>query len=222
MLSATVSRTLWLLALTVVAGEEERPDCSGLDGTKIFYHTACKDFLGRAAGIVYMLEHMEVKFTCEPKDDAPTDTYPVFAVPNVLMPDGTFMSQTPLIMQTLGKRTGLSPEEGSAKDVHAMQATLNAADMLVDVRDGKPLMENPERMKKWIGVFEGQLKVEGDYLVGELSYADFATFWIINKRIAILSAEEQALFPLVTSWLERMKGVKGVTSATAKGWPVGY
>ena len=72
-------------------------------------------------------------------------------------------------------------------------------------------------------VAEAQLAKEGEYLVGNaLSYADFACFWILPKRLAILSEVDQAGFPLLTAWLERMKGVKGVTSAHAKGYPQGW
>ena len=114
---------------------------------------------------------------------------------------------------------------GAARVVRELVVHLHQSirGLLVDVRDGKPLMENPERMKKWFGVFEEQLKKEKGFLVGgTLSYADYATFWIMPKRLAILSEEEKAGFPFVNAWLERMKTSKGVTVATEKGWPKGF
>lgn len=95
-----------------------------------------------------------------------------------------------------------------------MQVALNAADLISE--GAKKLKENPERLKKWLGVFEGTLKKSGSgyFVGGGLTYADFACYsWL---KLALSLADKKD-FPLIDAFVERMDSLPSMKAFNATG-----
>eukprot|EP00966_Prymnesium_polylepis_P220902 5109274-Prymnesium_polylepis.1 len=64
-----------------------------MDGLVLYYHSACKKFVGRPCGLLYMLEYKGVSFEVKLPEEADESAFPFFAVPMVKTPDGITLSQ---------------------------------------------------------------------------------------------------------------------------------
>eukprot|EP00307_Rebecca_sp_RCC1486_P010231 CAMPEP_0119406640 /NCGR_PEP_ID=MMETSP1335-20130426/890_1 /TAXON_ID=259385 /ORGANISM="Chrysoculter rhomboideus, Strain RCC1486" /LENGTH=200 /DNA_ID=CAMNT_0007430727 /DNA_START=1 /DNA_END=603 /DNA_ORIENTATION=+ len=198
-----------------------------MDGVVLYYHSACRKFVGRPCGFLYMLEFKGVAFEVKLPEEAPADAIPFFAVPVVKLPDGTMVSQTPAIMQTVGKALGLGGTS-PAEEAHTMMIVLNMQDILGEWEKGStPLKQNPERIKKWFGVLEKQLAVAGSgFLVGKgVTYADFFCYPSLVSRynhLESLDGVEKAEFPKIGAYIEHMKALLAPSreKLVAKGYPM--
>jgi len=178
----------------------------------LYYHGACKGFLGRAHGPLMILNHSGATFEIKAKPEAPTDTTG-FAVPMCTFPGGFTIGQQGAICAALGKALDLYPSTPEGEAI-AHNLVENMMDLLSDM--GKA---DAARMGKWLGTFEAALTKSGSgFLVGDkLTYADLACFKILEAAAATGKAETPAL---LATWLAMMAGTDGAKKVAAMGVPM--
>ncbi|HVW27016.1 MAG TPA: glutathione S-transferase family protein [Polyangiaceae bacterium] len=124
---------------------------------------------------------------------------PAFAPP-ILKIDGRYVAQTALILQVLGPRLGLAPQDEPNR-IFAAQLQLTIADLVSEVHethhpvaadlyfeDQKPEAERrakhftKDRIPKFLGYFERVLEKNGGrFMVGDaVSYVDLSIFQIMS------------------------------------------
>jgi len=98
-----------------------------------------------------------------------------------------------------------------------MQVALNAADLISE--GGKKFKEDPARLKKWLGVFEGTLGRTGTgYFVGDsLTYADFASYSWLKLMLTLTTA---SAFPRIEAFIKMMDSLPSTQAFNAKGVPL--
>ena len=177
----------------------------------IYYHGACKEFTGRAAPIMMILDHAGIKYDIKDVSDAPDNCG--FAVPFISFEDGQNLSQTIAITTDLGEKYGLIGKTGKEK-TECLQAQLDLNDAFCECIAGK-FKENPERLLKWKGVIESRLK---DPFFGgkEVSAADYfavMVFTFINHHFG----ENYDDFPKIAKWLTSIDEVPVVKKQKESG-----
>mmetsp|Transcript_25037 Transcript_25037/g.44520 ORF Transcript_25037/g.44520 Transcript_25037/m.44520 type:complete len:187 (+) Transcript_25037:41-601(+) len=150
----------------------------------VYYWTACKQFWGRAIGIVLTLDHAKAKFSVSEPDQKPEGVG--FAVPVITLPSGQSLSQTPAILDVLGEALGLG---GSTKEeqIDCKQCVLDLNDIFSESATGK-WSGNPDRADKWLSLLEARLKKHKFLVCDTPTVADFhAVFafeWMHKKYSA--------------------------------------
>jgi len=179
-------------------------------GYTIYYHSACKGFLGRAWSPMLILEEAGAKYECKDASEKPDV---VFAVPALLLPDGTQVGQTAVICIQLGKELGLWPSD----DAKATQYCFDAADVLAEVFEKKP----GERMLKWLQHLQAQIEASGGpFLFGEkLSAVDYTCF---QGAFAARGqyADELEQCEKLRAWVTKMEEQKGFKAVDALKVPI--
>merc|ERR1712151_969014 len=143
-------------------------------GYTLYYHTACKKFLGRAWSPMLILEEAGAKYELKEASEKPSDT---FAVPAITLRDGTQVGQTPIICIQLGKELGLWPSD----DAKATQYCFDAADFLAELF-AEPAKEGA-RILKWLQHIQAQIEASsGPFLFGEkltaVDYTCYQGVWV--------------------------------------------
>jgi len=178
----------------------------------VYYIKASKQFWGRSTSIVLTLDHAGVEFEIKDKSEAPEGVG--FTVPIITLESGQHLSQTLAILNALGDKYGLNGKTVEEKNV-CLQTKLDLNDMLVEIKPGI-LKENPERLEKWLSVFEARL--QGTYFGGDsVSTADFLgkfVFTLINFKFG---EDYQEKFPNLKKWNAAINEVPAVKKMNESG-----
>ncbi len=188
---------------------------------KVYYHTACKRFWGRAIGPVLALDAAGATFTIQGPEAAPKGIG--FAVPMVTLPSGQTLSQTPGILAILGENLGLNGSTQTEKNF-CMQSLLDVQDIFSEAAGGK-WKAKPERADKWLGMLESRLKKTKFLVTDKFTVADchavFAFMWVMKCYSADatkgLDSKGAKSFPNVQRWWDDVCKVPAVSKMMTSG-----
>ncbi len=153
----------------------------------LYYWTACKQFWGRAIGVVLTLEEAGTNYVIREPKDAPTGEGEVlfkrFSYPALTMPNNITIGQTPAILNVLGQHFGLAGIT-TEEQMDCQQTLLDINDLFSETLSGK-LVDRPERAKQWFEMLSHKLKNHRFLINEKPSVADFhavfATEWIHQR-----------------------------------------
>jgi len=166
----------------------------------LYYHTACTVFWGRAFAPVAILKLAGAEYAIKPMPESPSGAG--FAVPMVTFPGGYTISQTPVIVHSLGKHFGMVGS-GDADDFVSNQLLADSADFLGEIFACKPgiILYNyityyfisltiaiADRINKWLSYFQGKLG-EKEFFLGSshtcADYSIFAGLYLISEKLRV-------------------------------------
>ena len=164
----------------------------------VYYHGACKKFLGRAHGPLTILSEAGADFEIKGKEDAPAGTTG-FAVPMVTFPEGYTIGQQGAICAALGKELGLFPKSAKAEAI-----ALNIVENMMDLHSDSSKADEA-RLAKWLGTFDAAL--ESGFMAGaSLTYADCAAYHILKKAVERYAEDQEKKlslnFPKLKKWMD--------------------
>uniref|UniRef100_A0A7S2U3R2 GST C-terminal domain-containing protein n=2 Tax=Lotharella oceanica TaxID=641309 RepID=A0A7S2U3R2_9EUKA len=192
---------------------------------KLYYWRACEKFWGRAIGPVLTLDHAEANFTVDEPSKAPTGVG--FAFPQITLPSGKSMAQTPAMLIVLGDIFGLSGKTEDEK-MYCKQMIMDVNDICSEAMGGK-WKEKPERADKWLTLLEAKLKKTKFLVCDTPTVADFHAvfaFEWVNKKYspaATQSGEDSTKakkFENVRRWWDDMNKLAAVKKMRTSGVPM--
>uniref|UniRef100_A0A7S3JYJ1 GST C-terminal domain-containing protein n=2 Tax=Aureoumbra lagunensis TaxID=44058 RepID=A0A7S3JYJ1_9STRA len=183
----------------------------------LYYWTACKDFWGRAIGVVLTLEDAkrkgcDINYVIKVPDEAPKDIG--FAVPMIQLPTGQVVAQTPAILNVLGTTFGLCGQTVE-QQIACQQCVLDVDDIFSEVIQ-KKWEGKKERADKWFALLESKLTKSKFLVCDEPTVADFhgvfAFEWVLVKYEGDFKA-----FPKLTQWWTAINDYPPVKDMRASG-----
>lgn len=176
----------------------------------VCYWYGCEKFWGRAIGVIGALEAGGAKYEIKSHTERPSGN--MFALPIVTFPEGTSMSQTPMILVEIGARLKLDGNTLKEK-MQCKQSLMDVNDIFGEASSGK-LKENPDRAKKWFALVEKTLSETKGFLVcGTPTVADFhAVFafeWVI-KCVGPECTTDAKTYPNIVRWWKALNETPAV------------
>lgn len=183
-------------------------------GYTIYYFFKCEKFWGRAIGILATLDHAGQKYELKDIKEAPPGVG--MGWPQIVLPSGQAMAQTPAILDLLGEATGLSGKTPEEK-VSCKQALMDVQDIFSETTGGK-FADKPERVDKFFGLLEARLQKTKFLVRDEPTIADFHgvfAFEWVHKLIK--GGIDAGKFPKLAAWWTSIAEVPAVKKMKTSG-----
>merc|ERR1719242_667360 len=203
--------------------EEEVMSATTDEEYTVYYWGACKKFWGRAIGPILTLDKAGVKYTVkEPTEAAPNSGV---AWPQVGLPSGEQIAQTPAILDVLGDEFGLAGRTRKQRRL-CRQMVMDMNDVFGEAVGGKfALVDGKpnDRMAKWMDYMTIRLKASKFLCGDEPTVADyqgvFAFVWMLKKAEnceAVLAKN----YPVVAKWWTALKATPECDRLFKSGIPM--
>lgn len=171
--------------------------------TILYYHGACKKFYARSLPIILTLEQAKIDYEVKEPQDAPQGTG--FAVPMIKLSNGQYISQTIAILNALGEEHGLHGKTVEEQNL-CLQTLLDLNDIATELKGGT-FTDNPDRLKKWMGILELRLKDKTYFGGAAPTTADFYAFFVFTFLDGRMGPAYRESFPKIGKWVEDVKKV---------------
>ena len=161
----------------------------------IYFYFSCQKFWARVAPIALTLDEAGVEYEIKDISEAPEGCG--FAYPMMSLEDDTRLSQTIAITTHLGEKYGLNGSTPLEKTVN-LQTMLDFDDMVEEIPKGV-YKKSPERLQKWLDVFESRLK---DPFFGDeqVATADFMAVFVISIVNQLFGKDYFEKCPKLAKW----------------------
>lgn len=181
----------------------------------LYYWTGCKEFWGRAIGIVLTLEEAGVEYCIKTPDQAPKGR---FTYPSITLDSGETIGQTPAILNVLGERFGLTGQTPMQK-ILCQEAVLDVNDIFSEAQSKKFTAE-PERAAKWFTLIAEKLANQRFLVADTPTVADFhavfATEWVHKSY----KADAYDAHPRLAKWWQDICAHPSVNRMKTSGIPM--